>query len=76
MAVGVPDNKATFKSQKENLKKEALRLRKLSNPHIVRVHNLFEENGMAYYVMEYAKNGSLAEKMKKNGCLTEPVATR
>ena len=42
-----------FEEQREKFKKEARRLRKLKNEHIVKVHDLFEENGTAYYVMDY-----------------------
>jgi serine/threonine protein kinase len=33
----------------------------------VKVHDLFEENGTAYYVMDFIDGESLAEKMKKTG---------
>lgn len=46
-------NKGQFEAQKEKFKKEARRLRKLHNPHIVQVHDLFEENGTAYYAMDF-----------------------
>ena len=53
VTVSVPDNHATFEAQREKFKKEALRLREIHSPHIVRVHDLFEENGTVYYVMDY-----------------------
>ena len=59
VTVSVPDNHATFESQREKFKKEALRLRDIHSPHIVRVHDLFEENGTVYYVMDYIKGESL-----------------
>ena len=52
-----------FKGQLEKFKKEARRLRRLNNPHIVRVHDLFEENGTAYYVMDYVDGENLKERM-------------
>ena len=54
-----------FNSQREKFKKEALRLRKLNNKHIVRVHDLFEENGTAYYVMDYIDGESLKERLAR-----------
>ena len=67
-----PINKDTFLQQKEKFKKEARRLRKLKNEHIVKVHDLFEENGTAYYVMDYIEGESLAERIKRTGMpLTE-----
>ena len=67
VTIGVESNTQQFDEQKEKFKKEARRLRKLKNEHIVKVHDLFEENGTAYYVMDYIDGESLAEKIKKNG---------
>lgn len=61
------DNHAQFDQQREKFKKEARRLRKLKNEHIVKVHDLFEENGTAYYVMDFIDGESLAERMKRTG---------
>ena len=61
---------------REKFLKEARNIAKLNHPNIVRIIDVFEENGTAYYVMEYAENGSLAEKVKHEGYLSEPVATR
>ena len=44
-----------FNQQLEKFKKEARRLRILHDDHIVRVHDLFEENGTAYYVMDHVE---------------------
>ena len=54
--------------------KEAQIIAKLSHPHIIRIHDIFEENGTAYYVMEYWNNGSLAEYVKSRGRLNENEA--
>mgnify|MGYP002626217065 CR=1 FL=1 len=61
------ENVEQFVSQKEKFRKEARRLRKLRNPHIVAVHDLFEENGTAYYEMDLIKGESLSERMKRTG---------
>lgn len=61
VTVSVPDNKTTFKSQKDKFREEALRLRKIKNEHIVHVEDYFEENGTAYYIMEYIDGRSLSE---------------
>lgn len=65
VSVSNADNVQQFEEQREKFKKEARRLRKLKNEHVVKVHDLFEENGTAYYVMDYIDGESLAEKMKK-----------
>ena len=60
-------NVPQFEEQREKFKKEARRIRKLKNEHIVKVHDLFEENGTAYYVMDYIDGENLAERMKRLG---------
>ena len=65
VTIGVESNTQQFDEQKEKFKKEARRLWKLKNEHIVKVHDLFEENGTAYYVMDYIDGESLAERMKR-----------
>ena len=60
-------NTDSFLEQREKFKKEARRLRKLKNEHIVAVHDLFEENGTAYYVMDYVDGENLAERLKRTG---------
>lgn len=67
VSVSNTDNEATFANQLEKFKKEARRIRKLDNPHIVKVYDLFEENGTAYYVMDFINGGSLAHLLKKTG---------
>ncbi|MCR4603275.1 MAG: protein kinase [Prevotella sp.] len=67
VTVSVPDNHSSYDSQKEKFKKEAIRLRALNNPHIVKVHDLFEENGTVYYVMDFINGESLADLMKRTG---------
>ena len=67
VSVSNADNVQQFEEQREKFKKEARRLRKLKNEHIVKVHDLFEENSTAYYVMDFIDGESLAEKMKMTG---------
>jgi serine/threonine protein kinase len=67
VSVSNTENRNSFLEQKEKFKKEARRIRQLRNEHIVNVHDLFEENGTAYYVMDYVDGENLAERMKKTG---------
>jgi len=60
-------NQPFFEQQLNKFKKEARRLRKLKHDNIVRVHDLFEENGTAYYVMDYIEGESLSQQMKRTG---------
>jgi serine/threonine protein kinase len=65
VSVSIAENRQQFDAQKEKFKKEARRLRKLQSKHIVRVHDLFEENGTAYYVMDLIDGESLSATMKR-----------
>ena len=67
VSISVPENRESFMEQKEKFKKEALRIRQLTNEHIVAVHDFFEENGTAYYVMDYIDGENLAERLKRTG---------
>ena len=53
---------------------EAAALYGFDHPNIVRVTDTFEENGTAYYVMEYIDGSSLANIVEKNGPLSEEKA--
>lgn len=65
VSVSISENKKNFCGQLEKFKTEAKRLRKMNNEHIVRVHDLFEENGTAYYVMDYVNGENLNERLKR-----------
>lgn len=77
VSVSNKTNQQQFHSQREKFKKEARRLRKFHNPHIVRVHDLFEENGTAYYVMDFIDGESIAERIKRTKqAMTEAESLR
>ena len=67
VSVSNQTNLTQFVGQKEKFRKEARRLRKLRNSHIVAVHDLFEENGTVYYEMDLIKGESLSERLKRTG---------
>lgn len=67
VSVSNTENHNSFLEQREKFKKEARRIRQLNNPHIVRVHDLFEENGTAYYVMDYVDGENLSDRLKRTG---------
>ncbi|WP_251620329.1 SUMF1/EgtB/PvdO family nonheme iron enzyme [Odoribacter lunatus] len=54
--------------------REARMIAKLDNLHIVKIHDVFEENGTAYYVMEYLDGGSLVDEVKHRGPMSEQKA--
>ena len=56
-----------FTGQRAKFYKEAQRLHNLDNRHIVRVHDLFDENGTTYYVMDYIDGENLRERLLRTG---------
>ena len=54
--------------------KEARTIAALNHPHIVKVIDVFEENGTAYYAMEYISDTSVQDYMKEHGPLSEAQA--
>ena len=75
VTLGTEGSRETVARFREKFLKEARNIARLNHPHIVRIHDIFEENGTAYYVMEYAEGGSLAGLVKSKGCLSESEAT-
>lgn len=67
VSVSNSENTNSFLEQKEKFKKEARRIRQLKNEHIIAVHDLFEENSTAYYVMDYVEGENLAQRLKRTG---------
>lgn len=55
--------------------KEARNIAKLKHRNIISIIDIFEDNGTAYYVMEYVEGGSLADKVSE-GALPVDVAVR
>ena len=76
VTIVLEEGRETVKRYREKFLKEARNIARLNHPNIVRIIDVFEENGTAYYVMEYAEGGSLADKVKQSGYLPESVATR
>lgn len=54
-----------FGEQIVKFRKEYERLRLISNVHVVNVYDCFEENGTAYYVMDFVEGTNLEEYLKK-----------
>lgn len=76
VTLGSKGSRETVNRFREKFLKEARSIASFNHPNIVRIIDVFEENGTAYYVMEFAENGSLADKVKRDGYLAEPAATR
>lgn len=66
---GTQNNVEMIDKLQEKFIKEAMRLATLNNQNIVRIYTAFEENGTAYYVMDYIKGAPLSEIVAQNGPL-------
>ena len=59
---------------KQKFIKEAKTIFRLNHPNIVRIHDVFEENDTAYYVMDYIEGESLGDMVKRRGAIPEAEA--
>lgn len=69
--VSIETNKTTFDNLKRKFIKEAKRIQSFDCPNIIKVYDCFEENGTAYYTMDYIPGESLAAVVKEKGRLEE-----
>lgn len=76
VTLGTESSRETVTRFREKFIKEAKNIAKLDHPNIVRILDIFEENGTAYYVMEYIEGESLSEMVKRCGAIAEATATR
>lgn len=67
ISVSNKENEYQFETMKSKFCKEAVRIRKLDNPHIVKVYDMFDENGTSYYIMDYIDGESLSSLLKRTG---------
>ena len=67
-------NKDLVERYLQKFLKESRTIAKLNHNNIIRLYDTFQENGTAYYVMEYIKGESLADILKKKGKLIEQEA--
>ena len=67
-------NREIVERFKQKFIKEARTIFRLNHPNIVRIFDLFEENGTAYYVMEYIDGESLGDMVKRRGGISEAEA--
>ena len=62
-------NREIVERFKQKFIKEARTIFRLNHPNIVRILDVFEENGTAYYVMEYIEGESLGDMVKRRGAI-------
>lgn len=64
VSIGTESSREQVSKFREKFLKEARNIAMLHHPNIVRISDVFEENGTAYYVMDYCEGGSLSELIK------------
>ncbi len=74
LTLGTQNNAETVSKLKDRFLKEAKNIAKLDHPGIIKIHDIFEENNTAYYVMDYIEGENLNEMVKRNGPLSEAKA--
>ena len=74
VTVGTQSKSALVDKLKRKFLDEAKAISSLSHSGIVRVFDVFEENGTAYYVMDYIDGQSLSNIVAKEGTLSEERA--
>ena len=67
-------NREIVERFKQKFIKEAKTIFRLNHPNIVRIHDVFEENDTAYYVMDYIDGESLDDMVKRRGAIPEAEA--
>ncbi len=74
LTLGTQNNAETVAKLKDRFLKEARNIARLDHPGIVKIHDVFEENNTAYYIMDYIEGENLNEIVKRNGPLSEAKA--
>ena len=74
VTVPTSGNREIVERFKQKFIKEARTIFSLNHPNIVRIHDVFEENDTAYYVMDYIEGESLSEMVARRGYIPEAEA--
>ena len=74
ITVATQSNRELVDKLRKKFIEEAKAIFKMNHPNIVKVHDIFEENGTAYYVMDYIDGNSLGDIVKQRGALSESEA--
>lgn len=69
VTLGTPSNKELVEKYKAKFLKEARTIARLEHPNVVKIYDVFEENGTCYYVMEYIDGKSLMQIAEDKGAM-------
>ena len=61
----LPEAVASDPARRERFEREARAISRLNHPHICTLHDIGEDEGVAYLVMEYIEGETLAERLRK-----------
>ena len=76
VTVGTQSKRKLIEKLHDKFVREAQAVAQFKHHGIVKVSDVFEENGTAYYVMDYIEGGSLKDKVRAVGRLSEADAVR
>ena len=74
ISIATQSNTALVETLRNKFIKEARKISTLDHPGIVKIHDIFEENGTAYYVMDYIEGTSLDKFVKNYGAMEPATA--
>lgn len=74
LTVGTKNSIEIVEMLKAKFIKEAKNISKLNHRNIITIHDIFQENDTAYYVMEFVEGASLSQIIKEHGALSENKA--
>lgn len=74
LTIGTKNSIEIVEMLKGKFIKEAKNISKLRHPNIITIHDIFQENDTAYYVMEYVEGLSLSQMVREYGALSEAKA--
>lgn len=74
ITIGATNSAELVGKLKVKFVKEAKNIAKLKHPNIIGIHDIFEENDTAYYIMDYINGGTLGDIIKREGALSEDCA--
>ncbi len=74
VSIGTTGSRELVERFRQKFMREAKTIARLRHKGIVEIYDVFEENGTAYYVMEFVEGASLKEYVSTKGCMAEPAA--
>lgn len=74
VSLGSNGSAELIEAYRKKFMKEARTIARLEHPNVIAIYDVFEENGTAYYVMEYIEGESLQSVIDRQGALNANIA--